>query len=96
MEFFFYTRYDAETYQGVLLDTGAAGVSTAGEIQVKALPKKTANTIIDHTTAGNHSIWFGDGNKIDSVGSISIDTTIVIQKFQVIPKTPHLYCVVRA
>jgi hypothetical protein len=30
--FTFYNRYDGETFQGIIPDTGAAGTSTAGEL----------------------------------------------------------------
>jgi hypothetical protein len=30
--FTFYSRYDGETFQGIMPDTGTAGTSTAGEL----------------------------------------------------------------
>jgi hypothetical protein len=30
--FTFYSRYDGETFQGIMPDTGEAGTSTAGEL----------------------------------------------------------------
>jgi hypothetical protein len=35
--FVFYSRYDGNIFQGIMPDIGAAGISTAGEPQVKAL-----------------------------------------------------------
>jgi hypothetical protein len=35
--FVFYSRYDGNIFQGIIPDTGAAGISTAGEPQVRAL-----------------------------------------------------------
>jgi hypothetical protein len=35
--FVFYSRYDSNIFQGIMPDIGAAGISTAGEPQVKAL-----------------------------------------------------------
>jgi hypothetical protein len=50
--FTFYSRYDANTFQDTMPDTGAAGVFTAGEPQVKALQKRFPKVTVDTSTAG--------------------------------------------
>jgi hypothetical protein len=45
-------RYSSETFQGIMPDSGAAGVSTAGEPQFKALKKLFPSIKLDTATAG--------------------------------------------
>jgi hypothetical protein len=59
--FTFYSRYDGETFQGIILDTGAVGTFTAGELQVKALQRKLPYVIINTAIAGNHKVRFNNG-----------------------------------
>ena len=51
--FTFDTRYGAEIFQGIMPDTGAAGVLTAGKTQVIAL-QQLQHLAIDTSTAGRH------------------------------------------
>jgi hypothetical protein len=53
--FTFNTRYGAETFQGIMPNTGAAGVSTAGKTQVMAL-QQLQPLVINESTAGRHQI----------------------------------------
>ncbi|RKF62880.1 hypothetical protein GcC1_143012 [Golovinomyces cichoracearum] len=46
------SRYSTENFQGIMIDTGAAEWSTAGEAQVKALKSQRTDIQIDKSTAG--------------------------------------------
>jgi hypothetical protein len=50
--FTFYSRYNANIFQGIMPDTGAANVSTTGEPQMKILQNKFPKITIDTSTAG--------------------------------------------
>lgn len=54
--FTFNDRYTSEIFQGILPDSGAAGVSTAGESQCAALQTLNSSIQIDSSTAGNYRI----------------------------------------
>ena len=73
-QFFFHDRYSSETFQGIMPDTGAAGVSTAGESQFRALQKRIPTIILDISTAGQHRVRFGDNPDIVSIGTVSVET----------------------
>src|SRR5579862_5824873 len=74
-------------------DTGAAGVSTAGEKQYKALQKKDPTVQLDTTTARRHKIRFGDNLDVESLGTIGVNTPFGIIQFEVVPaNTPFLFC----
>ena len=45
------SRYSAHLFEGIMPDTGAAGVSTAGKTQVTALQRIQPSAIIDTSTA---------------------------------------------
>jgi hypothetical protein len=91
--FHFQSRYDSETFQGIMPDTGAAGISTAGENQVRALQKIIPNTKIDTSTAGQHRVRFGDNPESVSLGTVSVETPFGIIDFQIVPaNTPFLLC----
>ncbi len=73
-------------------NSGAAGVSTAGEPQFLALRKLMLALQIDTAIAGKHKIKFGKGEAI-SQGTINVDTPIGIITFYVVPaNTPFLFC----
>jgi hypothetical protein len=85
-------RYSSETFQGIMPDSGAAGVSTAGEPQFIALRKLLPMLKLDTTTAGKHKIKFGKGEAV-SQGTINVDTPIGLITFHVVPaNTPFLFC----
>lgn len=89
--FIFEDRYSSSVFQGIMPDTGAAGISTAGLEQVKALQRQM-NISIDETTAGQHQIRFGKG-EASSIGSINIPTPLGHICFEVVPtNTPFLLC----
>ena len=88
-------RYGANRFQGIMPDTGAAGVSTAGEMQVEALQnvQNVQNVAIDKTTAGKHRIRFGDNPECASLGDVEVQTPFGLVKFAVMPtNTPFLLC----
>ena len=85
-------RYSSETFQGIMPDTGAAGVSTAGHPQFLALQKLDPNVQLDISTAGNHTIRFGKGSSL-SEGTIWVATPFGTIPFQVVSaNTPFLLC----
>jgi len=92
-QFYFRDRYSSEIFQGIMPDTGAAGVSTAGENQFLALQKKDPTIELDTSTAGEHHIRFGDNPDIRSLGTARIITPFGMVEFQVVPAdTPFLFC----
>lgn len=60
--FLFNDRYSSGVFQGIMPDSGAAGVSTAGQPQFLALQKLDPRLQIDTTTAGRHKVRFGKGD----------------------------------
>ncbi len=92
--FTFTDRYSSDTFQGIMPDTGAAGVSTAGRSQFLALQKIDSSVQLDTTTAGEHKIRFGKGDPILSEGTIHVKTPVGVITFHVLAtKTPFLFCV---
>jgi hypothetical protein len=91
--FTFYNRYDGETFQGIMPDTGAAGTSIAGELQVKALQRKLPYVIINTATAGNHKVRFGNGPEKSFFGTANVQTPFGTIDFAVmLANTPFLLC----
>ena len=87
-EVFMLQHYDEQTFQGILPDTGASGMSTAGQGQAKALIRRMPNT--EHSTEGGSTIRFGKGSTT-TVGTITVDTPIGRITFHVVPTmTPFL------
>ncbi|XP_044721706.1 GAG-pre-integrase domain-containing protein [Hirsutella rhossiliensis] len=62
------TGEDVLRFQGIIIDTGAAKVSTAGYDQCIALQREDPAITLDKTTAGQASIKFGNGEAILSLG----------------------------
>ncbi|KAI1004170.1 hypothetical protein K3495_g4047 [Podosphaera aphanis] len=91
LEVFNANRYNDQTFHGILLDTGAAGVSTAGRLQVKAL-QELPGIRVDTTTKGNHKIRFGAGDAT-LIGTIRVPTQIGTIEFEALPtNTSFLLC----
>ncbi|KAI0998572.1 hypothetical protein K3495_g9620 [Podosphaera aphanis] len=85
------TRYLDSTFHGIIIDTGAAKVSTAGYNQFLALCK-IQNLHLNKSQAGQARICFGIGTAI-SLGSTIIETKIGKITFHVVPSdTPFLLC----
>ena len=89
---FSYNRYSDEIFQGIIPDTGAAGISTAGEPQYRALQRLDASVRLDATSAGSQRVRFGKG-EASSIGTIQVATPLGKITFHVVPaNTPFLYC----
>ncbi|EED22642.1 conserved hypothetical protein [Talaromyces stipitatus ATCC 10500] len=87
-------RYSSNTFMGLLIDTGAAEISTAGYAQYLAYRKVAKNITIDTSTTGAASIRFGAGEPLQSLGSIDIKTPIGTVRFHIVEAmTPFLLCI---
>ncbi|KAM4061308.1 cwf18 domain containing protein [Hirsutella rhossiliensis] len=66
-------RYSKDKFQGIMIDTGAAKVSTAGHSQYIALQREDRSVALDSSKSGQATIKFGNGEAIHSSdGSRSI------------------------
>lgn len=91
--FAFKDRYSSYKFQGIIPDTGAAGVSTAGNPQFEALKRLKPMTKLDISTAGKHNIKFRKGTA-KSIGTTLVNTPLGEILFHVVPEnTPFLFCV---
>jgi hypothetical protein len=91
--FTFDNRYSSDIFQGIMPDSGAAGVSTAGNPQFLALQKLDPRVQLDTSTAGDHKIRFGKGTAF-SQGTIQVHTPIGVITFHVVlANTPFLFCI---
>ncbi|KAK1992527.1 hypothetical protein LX36DRAFT_617431, partial [Colletotrichum falcatum] len=92
--FTFEDRYSATIFQGIMPDTGAARVSTAGQRQVAALREHLRAEIpLDTARAGEASIRFGSGKHFESLGAVKIPTPLGELTFHVMTSdTPFLFC----
>jgi hypothetical protein len=92
--FTFEDRYSVEIFHGIMLDTGAAGVSTAGRLQYLALQKLDPTVKLDTSNEGAHSIRFGKGELVRTEGTIQVNTPLGNIIFYVVPtNTPFLLCI---
>jgi hypothetical protein len=92
-QFLIKDRYSRITYQGILPDTGASNVSTAGKEQFLALQTEDPTVTLDMSTTGNASIQFGKGSITTSIGTAHVCTEIGKIKFEVLDApTPFLLC----
>jgi hypothetical protein len=88
--FTFASRYDSDIFQGIMPDTGAAGISTAGELQALALKKRFPKST-NIFTAGKYKVKFGDNHEISSLGTIGVKTPFGTIHFEIMPiNTPFL------
>jgi hypothetical protein len=86
-------RYSATTFHGIMPDSGAAGVSTAGQPQFQALQRELPTVTLDQTTVGKATVRFGGGNALESLGTTTVPTPLGPMDFHVIPAdTPFLLC----
>ncbi|KAF1936666.1 hypothetical protein EJ02DRAFT_506416 [Clathrospora elynae] len=93
MQFLIKDRYLQITYQGILPDTGASNVSTAGKEQFLALQTKDPTVNLDTSTSGNASVQFGKGSITTLIGTAHVSTEIRKIKFEVLDApTPFLLC----
>jgi hypothetical protein len=92
-QFLIEDRYSRLTFQGILPDTGAANVSTAGREQLMALQREDPRVELDKQTAGQASIKFGKGPPVTSLGTTKIKTPIGTITFHILDTpTPFLLC----
>jgi hypothetical protein len=72
-------------------DIRAAGISTAGELQLQALQRTNASLRLDRIMAGDHRIRFGKGSTI-AKGTVTVETPLRPITFYIIPEnTLFLY-----
>jgi hypothetical protein len=85
-------RYSSDTFQGIIPDTRASGVSSAGEPQFIALRRLDPKVRLNTSRAGEQKIKFGDRDPKPSLGTINVDTPISTITFHVLPtNTPFLF-----
>ncbi|CCU78396.1 (conserved with many other fungi) [Blumeria hordei DH14] len=85
-------RYNSGIFQGIIPDTGASGISTAGIPQLLALQKLDPTIKLDISTKGKHNIKFGKGSA-ETVGSAVVKTPLSPIIFHVVAaNTPFLFC----
>jgi hypothetical protein len=91
--FTFEERYSSAKFQGIMPDTGAAGISTAGEPQFLALQKQDLLISLDRTTAGDNQIRFGKGTAV-ATGTTTVRTPLGPITFHIVTaNTPFLFCI---
>jgi hypothetical protein len=85
-------RYSDTIFQGIIPDSGAAGVSIARKPQVVVFQKLDPIVSIDISITRNHKIRFGKGKAI-SIGIIQVSTPLDNITFYVFPTNIlFLYC----
>lgn len=83
-----------EIWHGIIPDTGAATISTAGIGQVRALQRRKPDILIDKANPNKATVRFGAGKGITVVGKITLDTQIGEITFHVVPTSaPFLLCI---
>jgi hypothetical protein len=93
VNFMLESRYSTITFHGIMPDSGAAGVSTAGHPQFRALQQELPSITLDRTTTGKATIRFGSGNTLESIGTTTVPTPLGLIDFHVIlADTPFLLC----
>jgi hypothetical protein len=84
-------RYSSETFRGILPDTGASGVSSAGFPQVQALQRLQPSLKINE--AEKHKVKFGAGSGT-TIGVLRMPTILGIINFHVLlTPTPFLFSI---
>ena len=84
-------RYTADTFYGIMIDTGASKRSRAGYGQFLAY-SKTHTTTLDTARAGLVNVQFGIGSAC-SIGSVTVKTPVGTVEFHVVQAdTPFLLC----
>jgi hypothetical protein len=90
--FTFDNRYFLYEFQGIMPDSGAAGISLAGEPQVQALQKKDPTIQLDTAAAGSNTIRFGKGTATVK-GVVRVPILLgTITFYVVFTNTPFLLC----
>jgi hypothetical protein len=84
--------YSNAIFQGIILDSGAAGVSITRKPQVIAFQKLDLIVSINTSIAGNYKICFGK-RKAVFISIIQVGIPLGNITFHVLPtNTPFLYC----
>ncbi|KAF1937538.1 hypothetical protein EJ02DRAFT_426545 [Clathrospora elynae] len=92
-QFLIEDRYSRITYQGILPDTSASNISTAGKEQFQALQSEDPTVTLDTSTSGKASVQFGKGSVTTSIGTAHVSTEVGKIKFEVLDApTPFLLC----
>ena len=87
------SRYSTSTFHGIMPDSGAAGLSTAGHPQYQALRREIPSIELDEKHAGKVTIRFGGGDPIKSIGTTTVPTPLGPNDFHVVPTdTSFLLC----
>ena len=85
------SRYTADEFYGVVVDTGASKKSTAGYGQYLAY-SKIHDIAIDTAKASQVNVQFGIGSA-PSISSVTLDTPVSRIEFHVVQAdTPFLHC----
>jgi hypothetical protein len=91
--FTFDNCYSSNIFQGIMPNSGTAGVLTAGNPQFLTLQRLDPIVQLDTLIAGAYQIQFGKGTAL-SQGTIQVQTPLRMIIFHVIPaNTPFLYCI---
>jgi hypothetical protein len=77
--------HNADIFKGIISDTNAASVSTAGKRQIRALQKKIPNVTIDTSTTGKYHIKFGNNPLIESLRTMGVGTFFGTIDFAIMP-----------
>ncbi|KFA68519.1 hypothetical protein S40285_10893, partial [Stachybotrys chlorohalonatus IBT 40285] len=88
-----YNLNSAETWYGIIPDTGAASISTAGKAQTQALLDTHPGLQIKESGKGDR-VRFGAGEPVIATGIITVPTPIGRVTFHIVPtNTPFLLCI---
>jgi hypothetical protein len=91
-ESFTLDRHSSAEFHGIIPDTGAAEISSAGYEQVLALQKSNPDIHFDTLSAGANQIKFGKGTAT-VMGIVKVPTPLGHIDFHVVPtNTPFLLC----
>ncbi|EED18953.1 conserved hypothetical protein [Talaromyces stipitatus ATCC 10500] len=91
-EAFTLDQYSSNEFHGIIPDSGAASISSAGELQVLALQKTDPSIRIDTSAGRENHIKFGKDIAIVK-GIVRVPTPIGTITFHVVPtNTPFLLC----
>jgi len=86
-------RYSDQAFQGMMPDSGASTVSTAGRQQFLALQRMDPKVQLNTSRKGEERVRFGDGEPVESLGVVTINTPFGMVDFHVMETaTPFLLC----
>jgi hypothetical protein len=87
------SRYTSDKFYGIMIDTGASKISTAGWGQYVAYQRSIdTNAAVNSSTAETVHVQFGIGST-PSVGSLTIESPVGTIKFHIVKAdTPFILC----